>query len=105
MTAALDDLVAAMVVEGDRRRHDQATRVLAAMTEREQALVREVAVMAGIWGMYDAGDYTTRPPRDSDVLHRAVRECLAMPDLYPTLARIARNAERRTAHTENGATL
>ncbi len=94
-----DDAVIEIFLDGERRRHDHVTRVRRAMTDREQALVREVAVMANV----RATPYGTRVGRDSDVLHNAIAACLAMPDLYPTLARIARVAERRALRAREAA--
>ncbi len=90
MTAP-DDAMIEIFLDGERRRHDHVTRVLQAMTDREQALVREVAVMANV----RATPYGTQVGRDSTVVYNTIAACLAMPDLYPTLARIARIAERR----------
>ena len=83
------------------RRHDQAEQVadvLACMTKRERALVREIAVMANVL----AGNWTDRPPPDSAVVTNVIIHCLGLPDLYPTIARLARNAmlRRRRAQAE-----
>jgi hypothetical protein len=88
---SLDAQIAETILDGERRRHDRVTRVLAAMTDREQALVCEVAVMANV----RATRHGTEIPRDSVVVYNTIAACLAMPDLYPALARIARIAERR----------
>lgn len=70
---------------------DPAEQVLAAMTKRERALVREVAVMANVLAL----PHGQRPARDSEVLANVIIHCLRMPDLYPTVDRLARVALRR----------
>lgn len=95
-TTAFDDELHAVLAnrwEYEARRVDQ---VLAAMTKRERALVREVAVMAGVRATMRAGSRDRVPP-DSEVLRDAISSALGMPDLYPTIARIERAVARRAA--------
>lgn len=66
---------------------DDIAAVLARLSPREQALVREAAVMGFVRGaMFAAGGRKTpEMPRDSRVLAEVVGACLSFPDLYPTL--------------------
>lgn len=81
----------------DRDRAAQVDAVLAVMTKRERALVREVAVMANVL----AGDWKEKPPPDSVVLGHVISLCLGQPDLFPTIARLARTAVRRAQRAAN----
>lgn len=71
----------------DRERAQQVGEALGALTPREQALVKEAAVMGYVQGALAAGAVHPQIPPDSAVLTEVVGACLAMPDLYPTLAR------------------
>lgn len=77
----------AYVAARDRERAQQVSEALAALTPRERALVKEVAVMGYVRGALAAGAIDAKIPPDSAVLADVVGACLAMPDLYPTLAR------------------
>ncbi len=61
----------------------QIADVLGALTPREQALVREAAVMG-----YVRGVCLGEPiPPDSTIVADVVLGCLTFPDQYPTIAR------------------
>jgi hypothetical protein len=83
MSPALPPEVVAYIHHAEQQRADQVRATVAAMTPREQALVREIAVMAYVRGRL-AGWDSSQPP-DSAVLAEAVTGCLHMPDLYPTV--------------------
>lgn len=91
------ELLAYFATRDDDRRQ-QVESVLAVMTKREQALVREIAVMANVVNL----PYGERPAKDTAVLYDVIARCISMPDLYPTIARLARIAQRRSAilHTD-----
>jgi hypothetical protein len=80
-----------------KRDADRATttaETYAALTEREQRLVREAAVMGYVQGTrHPVGE---KHPKDSWVTQLVVQECLAFPDLYPTF-----DAVRRAAGAES----
>lgn len=57
---------------------------LASLTERERRLMTEAAVMAYVHGCQHPQG--AEHPKDSAVLAGVIDACLAMPDLYPTIA-------------------
>jgi len=71
----------------ERHRADEIAAVLNGLTVREQALVREAAVMGFVRGAIFAsgGRKTPEMPRDSRILAEVVGACLSMPETYPTL--------------------
>ncbi len=73
----------------DQQRAEATAKVLASLTDREHALVREAAVMGYVRGRM-AGDLPRtdeRPfPSDTAILAEVVGGCLGIPDLYPTIA-------------------
>jgi hypothetical protein len=80
------------LVSREQQRADAVAAVLGRMTEREQRLVREVAVMGYVRGrMSMPGALVNPPPMPSDtaVTREVVDAALAMPDLYPVLNWIA----------------
>lgn len=85
MTARLPDGLIDYLAARDRAREQRTDDALAALTPREQALVREAAVMGYVQGAM-ASRRQEIPP-DSEVLRRVVTSCLAMPDLYPAISR------------------
>lgn len=93
MTTAFDDELIAYFADREAARIREVQALLACMTKRERALIREVAVMANV----RASRHDDTIPPDSTVLINTLSSCLNMPDLYPTIARIARRAARRPA--------
>jgi hypothetical protein len=77
----LDYLDARIQARGERVRD-----VLAALTERERRLVREVAVMANVRGMQRGQAGQLEIPGDTAVVTDVIDACLGMPDLYPTIS-------------------
>ena len=78
------------LAQRDAERHEATANAYAALTEREQRLVREAAVMGYVQGRrHPAGE---DHPKDSWVTQLVVQECLAFPDLYPVINAIAREA-------------
>lgn len=71
---------------------DRVAAIWSVMTKRERQLVHDVAVMAAV-----RANLGTKPPPDSEVLADAISACLSMPDLYPTVTRLKRLANRRQA--------
>ncbi len=78
LPAGLADYLAAR----DSARQRQTDDAIAALTDREQALVREAAVMGYVQGAMAHGQAI---PVDSAILRLVITACLAIPDLYPTL--------------------
>jgi hypothetical protein len=72
----------------ERHRADEIAALLARLTAREQALVREAAVMGFVRGAIFASGGRRLPeiPRDSRIVAEAVGACLSMPETYPTLS-------------------
>jgi hypothetical protein len=64
-------------------RADAVNAVLASLTDRERALIRDAAVMGYVRGtMHPKGE---PHPKDSAVLAEVIDACLALPDLYPAV--------------------
>jgi hypothetical protein len=79
-----DGLVRYLAIR-DQQRADAVRDTLATMTDRERALVREAAVMGYVTGARTHA-HRDRIPPDADILAEVVGACLAMDDLYPTIA-------------------
>jgi hypothetical protein len=80
---ALPESLVAYLLERDNQRADAVTAFLASLTDRERALVKDVAVMGYVQGLM-------RPlegggPRDGQILTLVVDACLALPDQYPAV--------------------
>lgn len=73
-----------MAAQTERRRGREAA--LNGLTEREQRLFREAAVMGYVLGGMGAGHHGKIPP-DSQVLEMVRDGCLANGDLYPIISR------------------
>ncbi len=78
-----------------RRAQHEADRnaVLAGMTKREQALIKDAAVMGYVQGAM-AGRDREIPP-DGMILASVLDGCLAMSDLYPAVRRAYRRGLRK----------
>lgn len=75
--------------------HAQAvTDLLARLTPRERALIRDAAVMGYVRGRMRPRD--EQHPKDGAVLAEVVDACLALPDLYPAINAVAQGAEEPT---------
>lgn len=72
------------LVERSNARHQRAAEVYNALTERERALVCEAAVMGYVQGLMR--DRSEGVPKNSQVVALVVQECLAFPDMYPTIS-------------------
>jgi hypothetical protein len=68
-----------------QQRRDAVHRTLAALSPREQQLVRDAAVMGYVEGVYAARAGNVVIPADSAIVHQVVDACLAHADLYPTI--------------------
>lgn len=71
------------LVRRDAARRNAAAEVYSRLTEREQLLVKEAAVMGYVQGRMHPAD--ADHPKDSEVVFRVVDGCLSNSDLYPTL--------------------
>jgi len=78
--------VASYLAGRDQQHAQEIEDALAALTPREQALVKEAAVMGYVRGHLAAGTGPPRIPADSAVLAEVIGACLATPDLYPNIA-------------------
>lgn len=81
-----DELIAYLAAR-HRDRAQQVIEALAALTPREQALVKEAAVMGYVHGAFDTGAIGAKIPADSRIVAAVITACLAAPDLYPNLGR------------------
>ncbi len=86
MSTTIPEGLAAYLAARDRLRARQVSDALAALTPREQALVREAAVMGYVQGAFDTGAIGAKIPADSKILAAVIAACLAAPDLYPAIA-------------------
>ena len=82
------------LVQRDTDRADKVAALLAALTDREQALIRNVAVMGYVRGrMHPEGE---DHPKDSAVLAEVIDACLAHPDLYPAVDAVQQHTTSST---------
>lgn len=82
-TANLPDAVVQLFVQREAARDNAVIQALSALTERERLLVKEAAVMGWVQGMRH---HDLEIPKDRKILATVTDACLAMPDLYPTIA-------------------
>lgn len=83
MAAILPDFLITYLEQRDAARADDVTAVLAALTDRERALVKDAAVMGYVRGtMAPKGEPI---PKDRAILAEVIDACLAFPDLYPAV--------------------
>ena len=96
-TAPIPDFLLRHLAERETARNTATAEAYAALTEREQRLVREAAVMGYVQGTRHPAD--EKHPKDSWVTALVVQECLAFPDLYPTMNAV-RDAARQATVTD-----
>lgn len=77
----------------DRERAREIDEALERRTTDELVLMKEAAVMAYVQGMRAGMGRDVPIPKDWALLRMVVGACLAMPDLYPAIARTPRDAE------------
>lgn len=64
-------------------RADAVNAVLASLTDRERALIKDAAVMGYVRGMtHPKGEQV---PKDGQIVAEVIDACQAFPDLYPTV--------------------
>lgn len=90
--------LAAYLAGREQARAEELAYVFGRLSPREQRLVKEAAVMGYVQGTRAVpGGYGARIPPDSQVLALVAGACLAMPELYPGFARLARPRPQRRA--------
>lgn len=77
----------------DQQHARQVERTLNAMTEREQLLVREAAVMSYVRGNMAGKCQDFKIPKDTAILYEVIDACLAFDDLYPTVSSLRAGRE------------
>ncbi|MFP8960014.1 hypothetical protein ACLIYP_05490 [Streptomyces nanhaiensis] len=87
MTIPLPDFLIRYLAERDAQRADAVTTLLASLTDRERALVKDAAVMGYVRGRMHPQDEDH--PKDHVVLAEVIDACLAHPDLYPAIAAVS----------------
>lgn len=88
----VETLLAAYLQRQDQKRADRVQATLATMTDRERRLVREVAVMAYVRGQIAGQCGEEKPPPDSQVVSHVIACLHDMPDLYPTINALTKDA-------------
>lgn len=84
MTSPLPDFLVDDLIQRDAERADAIRSFLESLTDRERALLKDVAVMGYVRGrMHPQGE---NHPKDSAVLAEVIGAALALPDLYPAIA-------------------
>jgi ABC-type cobalamin transport system ATPase subunit len=79
------DLVQYFAVR-EQQRDEQVRRILATLSDREQQLVREAAVMGYVRGSMAANPSARLViPKDAVIVWEVIDACQAMPDLYRTI--------------------
>lgn len=81
-TPALPGVIARYLAQRDDDRVNAVTGLLSSLTEREQLLVKDAAVMGYVQGMRR---HDLPYPGYQQVLLMVLDACLAFPDLYPTI--------------------
>jgi hypothetical protein len=86
----MDERFLDYLADRDRQRSEAVERMLANMTERERALVKDAAVMAFVRGFQfchaNPGAGREQWPKDSAVLKDVLDSVRAFRDLYPNLS-------------------
>lgn len=77
------------LAERDAQRAAEVDALFTKLTARERGLFHDAAVMGYIQGLMR--DRTDGVPKDSRVMTVVAEECLALPDLYPTVTAIAQD--------------
>jgi hypothetical protein len=91
MSHGLPDFMVNYLAERDAQRARAVEAFLASLTDRERGLFHDAAVMGYVQGLMR--DRAEGIPKDSRVMALVAAECLALPDLYPTVAAVARQRE------------
>ena len=79
------------LAERDAQRARAVEAFLASLTDRERGLFHDAAVMGYVQGLMR--DRAEGCPKDSRVMALVAAECLALPDLYPTVTAVAQQRE------------
>lgn len=85
-----EELMVQYLIAREKERDNQSSQILNTLTEREQQLVREAAVMGHVLGAQAAGGIPSEDyPADSIVLREVILACQKMPDLYPVIGNLS----------------
>lgn len=82
-TLVIPEALARYLEQRDAQRAEAVRTFLASLTDRERALIREVAVMGYVRGRMRPGGEAH--PKDSHVLVDVIAACQANADLYPAI--------------------
>jgi hypothetical protein len=96
MTEIPDWLVTYMV-KRDEQRADAVADLLGSLTNRERGLVHDMAVMGYVQGLQRPLGDGLKKGDDPKIVSLVIDACLAMPDLYRTVAAISRDQPLRDA--------
>jgi len=90
----LPDDFADYLIHREAERANATTTFLNSLTDRERALISDIAVMGYVRGsMHPAGE---PQPQRTPVLAEIVTSCFAFPDLYPAVAAVAEHTTSST---------
>jgi hypothetical protein len=95
MTTPIEEGLLRYFAVREQQHANRRQTVLDALTDQERALVREAAVMGYVRGSLTA-PHRPQIPSDQAIVAEVVDACLAMPDLYPTLAGLEAGPEQET---------
>ncbi|ONK09482.1 hypothetical protein [Streptomyces sp. MP131-18] len=98
MPDVLPDYLVRYLEQRAQQRADAINNVLARLTDRERALIRDAAVMGYVQGRrHPEGD---PHPKDGDVLTQVIDACFSFADLYPAINAVAAGAPTATEETD-----
>jgi hypothetical protein len=99
VTTSIPGGLAQYLADRDQQRAEAVAQRLNELSPREQALVREAAVMGYVQGVRAVpGSWQQQIPHDKDIVHTVIDACRAFDDLYPLLAGRPDALARRIVH-------
>lgn len=97
MSHGLPDFLVNYLVERDAQRANAVDAFLERLTPRERGLFHDAAVMGYVQGLMR--NQTEGCPKDPRIMALVAAECLALPDLYPTVTAVAQQGTASACRT------